>query len=81
MAFVGYEKKDFVGYITLQRPEALNALNNAILTELDGRLNQLNETQDIRALIVTGAGEKAFVAGADIHDSNRGHHNPSAVHE
>ncbi len=66
MAVITYEKKDYVGYLTLQRPEALNALNSEVLKELDSLLNQLNETQDIRALIVTGAGEKAFVAGADI---------------
>ncbi len=63
---VNYQKLDHVGVITIQRPESLNALNTTVLKELDAILNQLNEAQDIRALIITGSGEKAFVAGADI---------------
>ncbi len=66
METLKYEKKDLIGVLTIQRPEALNALNTQVLKELDSQLNQLNETQDIRALIITGSGEKAFVAGADI---------------
>lgn len=66
METLKYEKIDQTGILTIQRPEALNALNTQVLKELDGFLNQINETQDIRTLIVTGAGEKAFVAGADI---------------
>jgi enoyl-CoA hydratase len=66
METLKYEKIDQTGILTIQRPEALNALNTQVLKEMDLLLNQLNETQDIRTLIVTGAGEKAFVAGADI---------------
>lgn len=55
----------YVGCLTLNRPEALNALNRELLTELNQFLGWVTE-QKIRALIVTGAGEKAFVAGADI---------------
>jgi enoyl-CoA hydratase len=63
---IRYEKKDQLGVLTINRPESMNALNTQVLKELDGVLNQLSETQDIRCLIITGAGEKAFVAGADI---------------
>jgi len=63
---VTYEKQDKIGLITINRPEALNALNSAVLHELSKILDQLNEKKDIRALIITGAGDKAFVAGADI---------------
>lgn len=66
MSVVVYEKKDLIGIITIQRPESLNALNSTVLKELDGIINTLEETRDVRAVIVTGAGEKAFVAGADI---------------
>ena len=65
MEFITYEQQDFVGIITINRPKALNALNSSVLAELDAVLDavDLNTT---RALILTGAGEKSFVAGADI---------------
>lgn len=66
MTTLQFEKNETIGIITISRPESLNALNSQVLKDLDSLLNQLNETQDIRALIITGAGEKAFVAGADI---------------
>lgn len=54
--------------LTLNRPEALNALNSALLNELADACRQLSEMslEDAKALIITGAGEKSFVAGADI---------------
>ncbi len=52
--------------LTIDRPKALNALTRATLLELEGALTQVTAAPAIRALIVTGAGEKAFVAGADI---------------
>lgn len=61
-----YEKVDLIGVLTIHRPEALNALNSEVLKELDYFLTELEKKKDIRALIITGAGEKAFVAGADI---------------
>ncbi|MCS1352226.1 enoyl-CoA hydratase/isomerase family protein [Mechercharimyces sp. CAU 1602] len=56
------------GYVilTLTRPQALNALNRDLLAELEEALNWVEQQSDVRALILTGAGEKAFVAGADI---------------
>lgn len=65
MEFVTYEQDGFVGVITINRPKALNALNSTVLEELDATFKavDLNTT---RCLVLTGAGEKSFVAGADI---------------
>ena len=54
--------------MTLYRPDALNALNSALLNEMGDAFRQISEMrfEDLKALIITGAGEKAFVAGADI---------------
>ena len=63
-----YEKKDQIGYITFNRPKVLNALNRKTMEELGDLLARAREDAEVRALILTGAGEKAFVAGADIHE-------------
>jgi enoyl-CoA hydratase len=55
-----------IATITFNRPKALNALNQALLGELSRALDAVAVDEDIRVLILTGAGEKAFVAGADI---------------
>lgn len=60
------EVKNSIGYITINRPEALNALSSQVLTDLNDVLDQVENSEDIRVVIVTGSGEKAFVAGADI---------------
>ena len=65
MSFINYEIDENVGIITISRPEALNALNSGVLEELDVVLNSV-DLDTVRALILTGAGEKSFVAGADI---------------
>lgn len=65
MAFVEIEEKGDVGVLRINRPEAMNALNGEVLSQLDRILETL-DLGKIRCLIVTGAGEKAFVAGADI---------------
>ncbi|MCC5882170.1 MAG: enoyl-CoA hydratase/isomerase family protein [Halomonas sp.] len=52
--------------LTINRPKALNALNSAVLTELESVLTDLEQRSNLRAVLITGAGEKAFVAGADI---------------
>jgi enoyl-CoA hydratase len=52
--------------VTIDRQDALNALNVATLTELRDRLREVAADQSVRAVVLTGAGEKAFVAGADI---------------
>lgn len=65
MEFVTYEVEGQVGIITINRPKALNALNSTVLEELDKTFDAV-DVNEIRALILTGAGEKSFVAGADI---------------
>ena len=61
---VNYE--GHVATITINRPKALNALSTQVLTELNEALNEVEANKDVYALIITGAGEKSFVAGADI---------------
>ena len=61
-----FEKKDGVAYLTLNRPDQLNALNSAVLKELDDALAAIDGDAEIRVLVVRGAGEKALAAGADI---------------
>lgn len=65
MAFVELEKKGAVGVITMNRPEALNALNDQVLQDLDAVLDQVEQDDEILVVVLTGAG-RSFVAGADI---------------
>lgn len=60
------EKKDAVAVLTINRPKALNALNSDTLTELSSALDEVSQDAGIKAVILTGSGSKAFVAGADI---------------
>lgn len=61
-----YDKKDGIARITFNRPKVLNALNRKTVEELREALLDARDDSNVRALIVTGAGEKSFVAGADI---------------
>lgn len=61
-----FEIRDGVAVLTFNRPKALNALNLATLKEVTEVLDRIEEDRTIRVLVLTGAGEKAFVAGADI---------------
>jgi enoyl-CoA hydratase len=63
-----YEKKDGIAYITFNRPKVLNALNRKTIEELESILLEARADDAVRVLIITGAGEKAFVAGADINE-------------
>jgi enoyl-CoA hydratase len=65
-----FEVRDGVGLLTLNRPKALNALNTKTIAELDAVLQREARDPAVKALVVTGAGEKAFVAGADIAEMN-----------
>lgn len=65
---ISYEKVDNVGILKINRPKALNAINEQVLTEVDAQLDEIDSDRDLRALILTGTGEKAFVAGADINE-------------
>lgn len=66
MTNVLLEKKGPYAVATIHRPEALNALNSQVLADLAELLDTVEADEEIRALVITGAGEKAFVAGADI---------------
>ena len=68
--FIKYEEEDKIAILTINRPKALNALNSGVLDELDKTLSSI-DTNKIRALIITGAGEKSFVAGADIGEMSK----------
>jgi len=61
-----YKKKDGIGIVTLNRPEALNALNSAVYTELYDVFEAMENDDEVRAVILTGSGEKAFAAGSDV---------------
>jgi len=65
MAFVEVTKQGHIGIVTMNRPEALNALSQAVFADLDKALDQVEHDNDIYVIIITGAG-RSFVAGADI---------------
>ncbi len=65
MEFINYEVEGAVAVLTINRPKALNALNSAVLDEINEAIDAIG-LDTVRALILTGAGEKSFVAGADI---------------
>ena len=60
------EKKNAIAYVTVNRPKVLNALNMATMEELRAAFHDIKNDKNIRVVIFTGAGEKAFIAGADI---------------
>src|SRR4051812_24402103 len=61
-----YELRDGVGYVTFNRPQARNALTFAMYERLAEICNKANEDRSVKALLLTGAGDKAFAAGTDI---------------
>ncbi|HMD30908.1 MAG TPA: enoyl-CoA hydratase-related protein [Candidatus Acidoferrales bacterium] len=66
-----YEVRDSIAWITFNRPKVMNALNHATLVELGAALRAAEGDDAVRVVILTGAGEKAFVAGADINELAR----------
>src|SRR5690348_1163046 len=66
-----FEKQERVGTITFNRPKVLNSLNRQTMEELDALLTEARNDKELRILILTGAGEKAFIAGADINELAR----------
>ena len=65
MSFVKYAQEGAVAILTIERPEALNALNSQVLSDLDEAISKVEAADDVFAVILTGAG-RSFVAGADI---------------
>lgn len=63
MTNVLLEKKGHIAVATINRPKALNALNSQVLEDIDQLVEQVKADDEIRALVITGSGEKAFVAG------------------
>ena len=63
---IKFEKKNQIAYVTIDRPKVLNALNMATMQELKTVFADLKDDAEVRVVILTGAGEKSFVAGADI---------------
>ena len=61
-----YEKKNAIACVTFNRPKVLNALNKAIVAELKATFEDARDDSAVRGVILTGAGDKAFAAGADI---------------
>jgi enoyl-CoA hydratase len=61
-----YEKEDGIGIVTINRPASLNALNGEVYTELYELFQEIENDAEVRVVILTGSGEKAFVAGSDI---------------
>ena len=66
MQSVLYQTKENIATVTISRPKALNALNAEILSELSDNFKKIQQDKNIYVVIITGAGEKSFVAGADI---------------
>ncbi len=65
-SMIQIKEKDNIGILTINRPKALNALNTALLKELLDAVRRIESEKELRVLVITGSGEKAFVAGADI---------------
>jgi len=61
-----FEKKNSIAYVTVNRPKVLNALNMATMEELRSAFHEIKNDASVRVAIMTGSGEKAFIAGADI---------------
>ena len=61
-----FQIEDSIGWITLNRPEVLNALSAEVLEKLSSIMDEVKLNQDVKAVVITGAGEKAFSAGANI---------------
>jgi enoyl-CoA hydratase len=66
-----FEKKGTIAYVTVNRPKVLNALNMATMEELRRVFHAIKQDDEVRVVILTGSGEKAFIAGADISELAR----------
>ena len=71
---------DHLGTIVHDRPDAMNSINAQMLDELDAAIDQLEAANDVRAVMVRGAGERAFSAGADVQSSGAMDHRAGTEH-
>ena len=67
--FITTDQVDRVAIITLNRPEVLNALSLGLTTEVDQAITEMEADEGVGAIVITGSGERAFSAGADIHEN------------
>ena len=65
-AVIGAERKGAVAWITLNRPQALNAIDDEMREQLPAALREADEHADVRVIVIHGAGDRAFCAGADL---------------
>lgn len=63
-----YEKKENIGLLTINRPEKMNAISQELAAELSLFLDEIENDDELRVIVITGAGDKAFMAGADINE-------------
>jgi len=63
-----YEKKENIGLLTINRPEKMNAISQELTAELSLFLDEIENDDELRVIVITGAGDKAFMAGADINE-------------
>ena len=63
---IKFEKQEGIGVLTIDRPKALNALNSETLLELNDCIGKIEADKEVKVLVITGGGDKSFVAGADI---------------
>ncbi|MCK4903574.1 MAG: enoyl-CoA hydratase/isomerase family protein, partial [Candidatus Marinimicrobia bacterium] len=66
MNFIKIDINDYIATVTINRPEALNAMNKVVVTELKKAMEDCEENNNVGVIVITGSGDKAFVAGADI---------------
>ena len=76
---IRFETKNQIAYVTIDRPKVLNALNMATMQELKQAFAAIKDDREVRVVILTGAGEKSFVAGADIGELSQ--HSPVSAKE
>ena len=66
-----FEKRDRIAYVTINRPEKMNAMNRAVIEELNDAWVRIRDETDIWCAIITGAGDRAFSAGADLKELSK----------
>ena len=71
MEFIKIDVENYIATITINRPEALNAMNKIVVAELKNAMEECENNDDVGVIVITGTGDKAFIAGADIKSMQR----------